>query len=66
MVVEDPDELNEGAFDSFTDVSFNHPGEEEVSKLLTRNDFTRLEPFSRTAAVESGTDTSATSSPPAC
>ena len=46
MVVKTLDELNdEGAFDSFTDVSFNHPGEEEVSKLLTRNDFTRLEPF---------------------
>lgn len=46
MVVKTLDELNdEGAFDNFTDVSFNHPSQEEVSQLLTRNDFTRLEPF---------------------
>ncbi len=46
MVVKTLDELNdEGAFDNFTDVSFNHPSPEEVSQLLTRNDFTRLEPF---------------------
>ena len=46
MVVKTLDELNdEGAFDNFNDVSFNDPGEEEVSQLLTRNDFTRLEQF---------------------
>jgi len=45
-VVKTLDELNEeGAFDSFTDVSFNRPSEEDVAQLLTRHDFTRLEPF---------------------
>lgn len=35
----------EGAFDNFTDVSFNRPSEKEANSLLSKQDFTRLEPF---------------------
>lgn len=46
MVVKTLDELDEeGAFDSFSDVSFNRPSKEEVAQLLIKHDFTRLEPF---------------------
>lgn len=46
LVVKTLEELDgEGAFDSFTDVSFNKPSAEECNRLLTVQDFTRLEPF---------------------
>ncbi|GAA4657820.1 P-type DNA transfer ATPase VirB11 [Bartonella pachyuromydis] len=35
----------EGTFDSFSDVSFNKPSEKEANSLLSKQDFTRLEPF---------------------
>ncbi|WP_273759173.1 P-type DNA transfer ATPase VirB11 [Bartonella sp. ML70XJBT.G] len=35
----------EGAFDNFSDVSFNKPAEKEANSLLSKQDFTRLEPF---------------------
>ncbi|WP_208431350.1 P-type DNA transfer ATPase VirB11 [Bartonella doshiae] len=36
---------NEGAFDTFTDVSFNKPSEKEANDFLSKQDFTRLKPF---------------------
>ncbi|EJW5843907.1 P-type DNA transfer ATPase VirB11 [Salmonella enterica subsp. enterica serovar Kentucky] len=46
LVVKTLEELDgEGAFDSFTDVSFNKPSAEEANHYLTVQDFTRLEPF---------------------
>lgn len=35
----------QGAFDGWADVSFNKPSAEECARLLTVQDFTRLEPF---------------------
>ncbi|WP_413154188.1 P-type DNA transfer ATPase VirB11 [Bartonella sp. cb54] len=46
LIVKTLEELNnEGAFDNFTDVSFNKPSAEEADNLLLQHDFTRLEPF---------------------
>ncbi len=46
LIVKTLEELNiEGAFDNFTDVSFNKPSEKEANNLLLKQDFTRLEPF---------------------
>ncbi|EJE4644415.1 P-type DNA transfer ATPase VirB11 [Vibrio parahaemolyticus] len=36
---------DEGAFDSYKDVSFNKPTEQECNDALAAHDFTRLEPF---------------------
>ncbi|WP_196793133.1 P-type DNA transfer ATPase VirB11 [Bartonella vinsonii] len=46
LTVKTLDELNsEGTFSNFTDVSFNKPSEEEANNSLSKQDFTRLEPF---------------------
>ncbi|AGF75080.1 TrwD protein [Bartonella australis AUST/NH1] len=46
LIAKTLDELsNEGAFDSFIDVSFSKPSEKEAKNLLSAQDFTRLEPF---------------------
>ncbi len=46
LIVKTLEELNnEGVFDNFADVSFNKPLEKEAENLLSKQDFTRLEPF---------------------
>lgn len=46
LIVKTLEELNEeGAFDNFSDVSFNKPSVKEANSLLSKQDFTRLEPF---------------------
>ncbi|WP_019221062.1 P-type DNA transfer ATPase VirB11 [Bartonella senegalensis] len=46
LTVKTLEELKEeGAFDHFTDVSFNKPSAKEANSLLSKHDFTRLEPF---------------------
>ncbi|WP_019219358.1 P-type DNA transfer ATPase VirB11 [Bartonella florencae] len=46
LTVKTLEELDkEGAFDNFADVSFNKPSEKEANNLLSKQDFTRLEPF---------------------
>ncbi|EJF85250.1 P-type DNA transfer ATPase VirB11 [Candidatus Bartonella washoeensis] len=46
LTVKTLEELNEeGAFNDFTDVSFNKPSEKEANNFLSKQDFTRLEPF---------------------
>jgi type IV secretion system protein VirB11 len=45
-IVKTLEELDaEGAFDAFSDVSFNKPSEEEDGELTTKQDFTRLDAF---------------------
>ncbi len=46
LTVKTLEELNEeGTFDGFVDVSFNKPSEKEANSFLSKQDFTRLEPF---------------------
>ncbi|EJF74683.1 P-type DNA transfer ATPase VirB11 [Bartonella alsatica] len=46
LTVKTLEELNEeNVFDDFTDVSFNKPSEKEANNFLSKQDFTRLEPF---------------------
>lgn len=46
LVVKTLEQLDaEGAFDGYTDVSFNKPTEDEANRYLDVHDFTRLEPF---------------------
>ncbi|WP_375652517.1 MULTISPECIES: P-type DNA transfer ATPase VirB11 [unclassified Bartonella] len=46
LIVKTLEELKEeGAFDDFSDVSFNKPSQKEANNLLSKQDFTRLEPF---------------------
>lgn len=46
MVVKTLEQLaDEGAFDTFTDVSFNKPSEMECHEAMAAHDFTRMEPF---------------------
>ncbi|WP_042995514.1 P-type DNA transfer ATPase VirB11 [Bartonella quintana] len=46
LMVKTLEELNEeGVLNDFTDVSFNKPSEKEANDFLSKQDFTRLEPF---------------------